>query len=119
MSRAKTPISEEVRREVFNRDGYRCRFVDEKGNRCCESGTELAHGIADTVSNCISTLIIWKEKYDERSESWIHNNVINHPLNLFCSCPKHNDYFNRGFKRAQIPAIIEAIHKALRSEGLL
>src|SRR5205085_399838 len=32
------PMAASVRREVYLRDGARCTFVDERGNRCAETG---------------------------------------------------------------------------------
>jgi len=32
------PMAASIRREVYLRDGARCTFVDERGNRCAETG---------------------------------------------------------------------------------
>jgi hypothetical protein len=111
---------EEHRRAIFERDHYQCRHVDENGIRCPESATEIAHGIGQGIHAISITRTEWNGEFKEsRPYNWIEKNVIHHPLDVFSSCRKHNDYFNIGNNPVKRREKLYEIHENLKQTGVI
>lgn len=99
---------------IMCRDLGHCRYPG------CHATEELqmAHRIADTEDNKkeIRSLVLgtWGQ---EVSLSWVKENMIDHPFNVCISCPKHNDYFNIGFKPEVKAEVIFAIMEDIMNGG--
>jgi hypothetical protein len=111
---------DENRRAIFSRDGWQCRHVDDHGNRCPESATEIAHGIGQGIHAISITRTMWNGEFNEaRQHKWIEHNVIHHPLDVWASCRKHNDSFNIGNNPGAVRERLYAIHEQLQQEGVI
>jgi hypothetical protein len=111
---------DENRLAIFERDGWQCRHVDEHGNRCPESATEIAHGIGQGIHAISITRTEWNGEFKEsRPYNWIEKNVIHHPLDVFSSCRKHNDSFNIGFQPVAVREKLYEIHENLKQTGVI
>ena len=64
----------ETRMRVFERDGWRCIYVNERGARCQKRATQLAHVLPQDV--------VHLARYGPA--------VIHHYDNLRSTCPAHN-----------------------------
>lgn len=111
---------DEHRLAIFERDGWQCRHVDERGHRCTESATEIAHGIGQGIHAISITRTMWNGEYNEaRPYNWIESHVIHHPLDVWASCRKHNDSFNIGNNPGAVREKIHEIHEQLQRAGVV
>lgn len=94
---------EELRQEIYERDGYRCQYPG--CNIMGYQSLQLAHRINKGKSSRQ-----WiKSRIDGMFGTDLSNKqideIIHHKKNIVSSCAKHNDYFNIAFK----PKIAEAL----------
>lgn len=80
--------------KIHERDHWQCRYI-ESGNRCPSRSEEIAHGISkgktgrQKVNNFLR--LLYGKRF--RLNGAEMDLIIHHPLNVWASCRKHNDYF--------------------------
>ena len=82
--------------EIHERDNWQCCYIDDHADRCPNRSQEIAHGISKGKTGRQKIKSFWLLLFDEKLMLTGNkmDRIVHHPLNVWASCRKHNDYFN-------------------------
>ena len=108
---------EDIRKEVYCRDGYQCQH-----GGCKTFGYEnlqMAHRISLSEKNIKHVIRFWYEQYKDLKTRKEAEKILNNKLNLVASCADHNQSFLIDSSDLKIDELLRRIKRDMDGEDIL